>query len=104
MPKAKPSQVIVHRIELQEKERDMLEAYVGGTVIKNAFLPLAAVAGVGSASYIGYKAAKAAYGWTEDIVEDIKRTPVSAVVGQTPTFRSIRGLRQVASWLFTPDS
>ena len=25
MPKAKPTQVIVHRIELQEKERDMLE-------------------------------------------------------------------------------
>ena len=25
MPKAKPTQVIVHRIELQEKEREMLE-------------------------------------------------------------------------------
>lgn len=27
MPKAKPTQVIVHRIELQEKERELLEKY-----------------------------------------------------------------------------
>ena len=27
MPKAKPTQVIVHRIEFQEKERDILEMY-----------------------------------------------------------------------------
>jgi len=28
LPKAKPDQVIVHRIELQEKEREMLEPFV----------------------------------------------------------------------------
>ena len=69
MPKAKPSQVIVHRIELQEKERDMLEA---GRVVRDVAVPLAVTAGVGSAAYIGYKAAKAAFGWTEDIVETVK--------------------------------
>lgn len=28
MPKAKPDQVVVHRVELQEKEREMLENYI----------------------------------------------------------------------------
>ena len=29
MPKAKPDEVIVHRIELQQSERDMLETAIG---------------------------------------------------------------------------
>ena len=65
MPKAKPDQVIVHRIELQEKERDLLEAAVAGKVVRDVALPVAGVAGV----YVAYKAAKAAYGWTEDILD-----------------------------------
>ena len=36
MPKAKPTQVIVHRIELQESEREMLELAVAGNVVTNA--------------------------------------------------------------------
>ena len=28
MPKSKPTQVFVHRIELQEKERELLEPFV----------------------------------------------------------------------------
>ena len=72
MPKAKPDQVVVHRIELQEKERDMLEAAIAGRVVRDVAVPLAVTAGVGSAAYIGYKAAKAAFGWTEDIVETVK--------------------------------
>ncbi len=71
MPKSKPTQVIVHRIELQEKERDMLEAYVGGSVVKNVTGPVIIAAGVGSAAYIGYKTAKAVAGWTEDIMDDL---------------------------------
>ena len=108
MPKAKPSQVIVHRIELQDKEREMLQGYVGGTVVKNAVVPAAIAVGVGSAAYIGYKAAKAAYGWTEDIVEDIKNTPmgiyadsVSKSGGQTLP-PPLRGLYRFASWLGSP--
>lgn len=72
MPKAKPDQVVVHRIELQEKERELIQAYVGATVAKNVVVPTALVVGVGSAAYIGYKATKAAFGWTEDIVGDMK--------------------------------
>ena len=72
MPKAKPSQVIVHRIELQEKERELLEAAVVARTVKDVVLPATLAVGVGSAAYIGYKAARAAYGWAEDIVDDVK--------------------------------
>ena len=62
MPKAKPTQVIVHRIELQEKERDMLEVYVAGKTAKNILEPAIAVGGV----WIAYKSARALHGWGED--------------------------------------
>jgi hypothetical protein len=60
MPKAKPTQVIVHRIELQEKERDALEAIVTGQTVKNVVVPVVAGGAVVSASYLSYKALKAA--------------------------------------------
>ena len=69
MPKAKPDQVIVHRIELQGKEREILEAYAGAQAVKAIALP---AIGAGTL-YVGYKAARAAYGWTEDIVDDVKK-------------------------------
>jgi len=69
MPKAKPTQVIVHRIELQEKERDALDAYIAGSTVKNIVVPTAIVAGVGAAGYIGYKALKQAYDWGEDAID-----------------------------------
>jgi len=108
MPKAKPDQVIVHRIELQEKERDMIEAYVGGTVVKNAVVPVSIAAGVGSAAYIGYKAAKAAFGWTEDLVEDIKNTPIGYAAQATAATDGatlppgIRGFYKLVSWATSP--
>ena len=108
MPKAKPTQVIVHRIELQEKERDMVEAYVGGTVVKNAVVPAAIAAGVGSAAYLGYKVGKAAFGWTEDFVEDIKATPAGAyaeAVGATDGEvlpNGLKGIYKTLAWLTKP--
>ena len=45
MPKAKPSQVIVHRIELQQSERDMLEMAVAGNVATNAIGAAGAILG-----------------------------------------------------------
>ena len=107
MPKAKPTQVIVHRIELQEKERDMLEAYVGGSVVKNAVVPLSIAAGVGSAAYIGYKSAKAAFGWTEDLIEDIKGTPIGQYAEATAATDGatlppgLRGFYKLVSWATT---
>ena len=70
MPKAKPTQVIVHRIELQEKERDMLEAVVVGQTVKNVVVPVAVAGGVGMAGYLGYKGLKEAYDWGEDFFEN----------------------------------
>ena len=72
MPKAKPSQVIVHRIELQSKEREMLETLVVGQSVKNIVIPTAIIGGVGAASYIGYKYAKATVDWGTDFVDDVK--------------------------------
>jgi hypothetical protein len=71
MPKAKPDQVVVHRIELQEKEREMLQAIAGAQVAKNIAVPAALSVGVGVAGYVGYKAAKSLAGWTEDIFDDL---------------------------------
>jgi hypothetical protein len=108
MPKAKPTQVVVHRIELQDKEREMLEAYVGGSVIGNTLIPVAVVGGVGSAAYIGYKTAKALAGWTDDIVDDIKRTPIGAYANAAYTTEGatlpppVRGIYRLAAWLGRP--
>ena len=62
MPKSKPTQVIVHRIELQEKEREMMEVLVAGKTAKNILEPAIAVGGV----WVAYKSAKALHGWGED--------------------------------------
>ena len=49
MPKAKPTQVIVHRIELQESEREMVELAVAGNVVTNAVSAAGAVfTGIGN--------------------------------------------------------
>ena len=85
MPKAKPTQVIVHRIELQEKERDMLESLVVTKSISNMLIPTAAIAGVGMAGYIGYKAANAFFDWGVDIVDEVKDLLNTDVgIGETP--------------------
>ena len=63
IPKSAPSQVIVHRIELQSTERGYLEQYVVANTIRNVVLPSAVVAGVGSAAYLGYKGLKAFFEW-----------------------------------------
>ncbi len=68
MPKAKPTQVIVHRIELQETEREMLQTLTTAKSINNLALPIAA----GGAVYVAYKIGYAMFGWTEDIFDDVK--------------------------------
>ena len=68
MPKAKPDTVFVHRIELQEKEREMLETAVAAKAVSNLAMPVVAGAGV----YAGYKVGKAAFGWAEDIYDGLR--------------------------------
>jgi hypothetical protein len=65
MPKAKPDQVIVHRIELQEKERELAQAAIGANLAGKAIQ----AAGVGAGAYVAYIGVKAAYGITEDLAE-----------------------------------
>lgn len=43
MPKAKPDQVVVHRIELQQSERDMLETAIGAYSLNQVLEPLVEV-------------------------------------------------------------
>jgi len=54
MPKAKPTQVIVHRIELQEKERELIEAVTATQTMKNLAYAGAAV-GVTAIGYLGWR-------------------------------------------------
>ena len=105
MPKSKPTQVIVHRIELQEKEREMFEAVVGANVVKNVVQPVAIAVGVGASAYLGYKSLKAVHNWSEDIVEDIKKTPAYAgvqVAKLTPAGRVATGISKFTAWAFSP--
>lgn len=91
MPKAKPTQVIVHRIELQEKERDMLEAVVVGQTVKNVVVPVAVAGGVGMAGYLGYKGLKEAYDWGEDFFDNWQDKVVKLILKDPEIDISIAG-------------
>ncbi len=73
MARAKPTHVIIHRIEMQEKEREYMETYLAGKTVQNIVVPAAITAGVAGAGYLGYKALNAAYEWGDDVVDDLKR-------------------------------
>jgi len=108
MPKAKPTQVIVHRIELQEKERDMLEAVVAGQTVSNVIIPTALTAGVVGAGYLGYKTLKQAYDWGEDVVDKAKdsfdefnRDPKTMGLKEGIKVTPIGKFFEVGKWLFS---
>jgi len=94
MPTRKPDSTVLHRISFSKKERDMIETLVIGQTAKNLVTPVAIAVGVGTASYIGYKAAKAAFGWGEDIVEgvqDLLNTDVGIGESPVPIIEAIVG-------------
>jgi len=87
MPKRKPDQVITHRIEFNEKERDMLQAVTIGKTVNNLMIPVVVAGGVGAAAYIGYKAFKEITGWGEDIIDEFNElldTDVNFIDGARP--------------------
>ena len=47
----------------------MLESYIAGQTVKNVFVPAAVATGVGAAAFVGYKAAKAAFNWGDDMID-----------------------------------
>lgn len=85
MPKSKPDQVVVHRIELQKSERDALEAALAGRFLTNAVSSVGSVlTGIGSmlapftpafgaiaAALIAERGVSAVAAAGESIVEDI---------------------------------
>lgn len=116
MPKAKPTQVIVHRIELQEKEREALEAVIAGQVTKNIVQPLAISSAVVAGSYLGYKSLKSAYKWGEDIVDKAKedfdewasdpkrqvaQATVSTLYQTTPSLGGVRLILRGVKWFIS---
>jgi len=66
MPKSKPDQVIVHRIELQEKERELLEPFIKAKEVeqygKTAGMVVGSVA-VGAVAYSVWWTLDSLYGW-----------------------------------------
>jgi hypothetical protein len=87
MPKRKPDQVITHRIEFNDTERDMLQAVTISKTVNNLLIPVAVTAGVGAAAYISYKAFKEITGWGEDIVDELQgilNTDVNFIEGAKP--------------------
>ncbi len=85
MPKAKPTQIIVHRVELQETERAALEAALAGRFVTNAVSAAGSVlSGIGQAlapfsgvltaigaAYIAEKGVSAVIEAAESIVENV---------------------------------
>ncbi len=68
MPKAKPTHVIVHRIELQEKERELIEPFVKAKEVEQFAKSAAMVGGaaaLGVGAYVAWWTLDTVYGWGE---------------------------------------
>ena len=66
MPKAKPTHVIVHRIELQEKERELIEPFVQAKQVEQYGKTAATVAAAGALGvgvYVAWWTTDAMFGW-----------------------------------------
>jgi len=78
MPKAKPDQVIVHRIELQEKERELLEPFAKAKEVEQygkTAATIAAAGALGVGVYVAWWTTDAMFGWMNkagDKLEEIK--------------------------------
>ena len=77
MPKAKPTHVIVHRIELQEKERELIEPFVKAKEVEQFAKSAAMVGGaaaLGVGAYIAWWTLDVIHGWgdkAKDRMEEI---------------------------------
>ena len=72
MPKSKPDEVILHRIELNNKERELLEQYLAGHTFKSIVIPTGVLVVAGGSVYVAYKWGKGLLGWGKDMVDDIQ--------------------------------
>ena len=78
MPKAKPTHVIVHRIELQESTKEMIEPFVQAKQVEQYGKTVASVAAAGAlgiAVYVAWWTTDAMFGWMSkagDKLEELK--------------------------------
>ena len=80
MPKAKPTHVIVHRIELQEKERELIEPFVKAKEVeqmaKSASMVVTAGA-LGVGAWVAWWTFDTVFGWmgnARDKIDEVKQT------------------------------
>lgn len=85
MPKARPTQVITHRIEFQDKERELLEGLAYTNMVSKAVPAVMAGVGIGLAGYGLYYFFKEVYDITGDIISDVKDIGTSVVDAVNPT-------------------
>lgn len=85
MPKARPTQVITHRIEFQDKERELLEGLAYTNMVSKAVPAVMAGVGIGLAGYGLYYFFKEVYDITGDIIEDVKDIGGSVIDSLNPT-------------------
>lgn len=76
MPKAKPTQIITHRIELGEWERQNIAKPVSETAqlenLMKAGGMLLTGLGITAGAYTAYKIGHSVYGWADDIYDNIR--------------------------------
>ena len=81
MPKSKPNQIIVHRVELQSKEREYAEALVASKTVNNianSINGLVAAAGITTVGYLGLKWWAQNNGSEDPSLWDILNNPAKA--------------------------
>jgi len=85
VPKAKPTSVILHKIQFQDKEREYIETIVAGKTIegigKGVYYGVSGVA-IGAAAYATWWTLDSVYGWLGKAGDwwDIRKANVKAVV------------------------
>jgi len=79
MPKSKPDQVIVHRIELQEKERELIEPFVKAKEVEQVAKSVAMVGAAGAlgvGAWIAWWTFDSVFGWmgnAKDKVDEMRQ-------------------------------
>ena len=105
MPKAKPDQVIVHRIELQETERATLEAALAGRFVTNAALAAGNLLnGVGAAlaPFSGALTALAAVWIADKSWDQLKEKvldPIVDVIDEKVVAKYAGDYSEIVAWL-----
>ncbi len=113
MPKAAPTQVIVHRIELQETERKLVEQYVVTNTISKAVPATIAAGAMGLAAYglyfffdavydIGEKAKQVANQIKEAAIEGAKfwEVPDPLTPEEQQASQDLKDQNELVLWTF----